>query len=757
MENLKPLKKNILAVNNRQHINKAKKPRGALAFRGSIIGGFVNKEQSIKNKNYRDLIISIAVFLSLVVLLLAVTFYTSHLLERSTALTNETNRLTSAAQEVIKDLFDLKDSYGEDMRSPHIQTVLERLESNSKLIDERLPVLRSGGVVPTQAGDVRLTGASSALATQNLDIIESQWQLLNPRIQNYLKDAQNIEVDSYDALFLAATQARTSSLNMVDAFQNLVTETTIGASRQATTIRAIQIVGVAAVLLYFLIFIFFIVRRLRSVDAQVVAAQRETQEIMETVNTGLFLLDKDLKVGNQYSAALEGIMGTNRLAGEKLSTILRNRISDSDLQTAEEFVDQLYNPRVKAKLVDSLNPLNKIMLHDGTGADENRYLDFRFSRVYEDKEIARILVSVNDVTDVVRLEHRLEKERAQNDRQIEMLTTILNVSPRTINEFIAGTHMRIEKMNDILKNPGSSQFELEGKLKAIYREMHSLKGESSALKLHSFTKIASEAEDKLHALQNQGKLSGNDFLPLIVHLDELLNLANTIQDLGERINASQAASAAGMQTQDATSQAATAPTPASKAEPLDAKAEFGEYLVQFAADIAERQGKRIEVDISRMAGVRIPKDLSVPVKEVCIQLLRNAIVHGIADSQTRVQSGKEPVGKITIYFAENAGANHDHFLFAVEDDGQGIDYEAIRERLINSGKYSADKVLQFNQTQLLNTLFSSGFSTKDEADEDGGRGVGLDIVKERVKEYGGKINVQTEKGKFSRFVIKLPM
>ena len=148
------------------------------------------------------------------------------------------------------------------------------------------------------------------------------------------------------------------------------------------------------------------------------------------------------------------------------------------------------------------------------------------------------MVNVNDVSDAVYLEQRLEKERSQNDMQIEMFTTILNVNPKIINEFIDNTQMHIEKMNNILKNPGSSQYELEGKLKAIYREMHSLKGEASALKLHSFTKIASDAEDKLHALQNQGQLSGNDFLPLAVHLDDLLSLSNTIATLGERINRS---------------------------------------------------------------------------------------------------------------------------------------------------------------------------------------------------------------------------
>lgn len=740
---------------------------------------------SMGSKRYQSLILSIVAFLSLIALLLVFTFYTSSLLERNAALMNETNRMSNAAQAVIKDLFDLENSYGEDMRSPHMQTVLARLKQNSQLISEGLPIMRNGGEIQTEIGSERLSALNSQLAIQNLDIAEQQWGLLNPKIQAYLADADNVEVDSSDALLQAATQAKTSSLNINDSLNNLVIDTTASTNRQAATIRLIQIIGVAVIFAYFLIFVFFFVRRLREADEQTLVAQRETQEIMQTVNTGLFLLDKDLKVGNQYSAALENIIGTNRLAGESLSTILRNRISDSDLQTAEEFVEQLYNPRVKEKLVNSLNPLHKVMLHDGQGAGENRYLDFSFSRVYEDKEIARILVNVNDVSDAVRLEQRLEKERAQNDRQIEMLTTILNVSPRVIDEFITGTYARIEKMNDILKNPGSSQFELEGKLKAIYREMHSLKGESSALKLHSFTKIASEAEDKLHALQNQGKLSGNDFLPLTVQLDELLNLSNTIKGLGERINATQlqaATNAAAINSsfvgggaqalaEDGNAVAAVGVDDvtdvaigtdevlevAEQVQMLDAKAELGDYLVQFGADIAGRQGKNIEVDVSQMAGVHIPKAIAAPVKEVCVQLLRNAIVHGIADSQTRISNGKHPVGKIKISFAENAGVNHDHFMFIVEDDGQGIDYDAIREKLINSGKYPADKVMQFSQAQLLNTIFSSGFSTKAVADEDGGRGVGLDVVKDRVREYGGKINVQSEKGKFSRFIIKLPM
>ena len=495
---------------------------------------------NIDNKRYQGLIISIALFLSLIGALLAFTFYTSSLLERNTALIDQTNKVANSAQAVIKDLFDLDASYGEDTNSPHIQRVLERLEKNTASITSSIAAIEQGGTITDTEGRSYTLPKIDSDAQANITAANEQWKALEPKIQTYLKDADNIMVPSADALTQAVEQAKTSSLLMNDSLDNLTDDVFNSAESEASTIRLIQAIGVFAIFAYFLIFVFFFVRRLRETDAEALAARRETQEIMETVNTGLFLLDKDLRIGQQHSRALNDIIGADRLAGENFTNVLRGRISDKDLKTTQQFIEQLYNPRVKEKLVDSLNPLHKVMLHNTSGNKglNDRFLDFKFSRVYDDKNIARILVNVNDVSDAVYLEQRLEKERTENDMQIEMLTTILNVNPKIINEFIANTQTHIEKMNNILKNPGSSQYELEGKLKAIYREMHSLKGEASALKLHSFTKIASDAEDKLHALQNQGQLSGNDFLPLAVHLDDLLSLSNTIATLGERINRS---------------------------------------------------------------------------------------------------------------------------------------------------------------------------------------------------------------------------
>ena len=724
-----------------------------------------------ENKRYRSLIISIALFLSLIGALLAFTFYTSSLLERNTVLIDRTNQVANSAQAVIKDLFDLDSSYGEDTNSPHIQRVLERLEQNTALITSSITAIEQGGEITDVDGKSYNLPKINNNSQTNVAAANEQWLLLEPKIQNYLKDADNIMVDSSDELIQAVEQAKTSSLLINDSLDQLTNEVFINAERQANTIRLIQILGVAAIFAYFLIFVFFFVRRLRDTDAEALAARRETQEIMETVNTGLFLLDKDLNIGQQHSRALNGIIGEDRLAGENFADVLRGRISDKDLKTTRQFIEQLYNPRVKEKLVDSLNPLHKVMLHNASGEESttSRFLDFKFSRVYEDKDIARILVNVNDVSDAVYLEQRLEKERSQNDMQIEMLTTILNVNPKIINEFINNTKVHIDKMNNILKNPGSSQFELEGKLNAIYREMHSLKGEASALKLHSFTKIASDAEDKLDALQNQGKLSGNNFLPLAVHLDDLLSLSNTIETLGERIN--QAAPKAPSSANSVAS-IKTAPQPSIvQAQVADVATtsinfdggnevdlsdesddEYLSYYQDFAKDIAVRQGKQVQLNGHNLAHINIPERLKQPIKEISIQLLRNAVVHGIESPEARQSAGKSVIGSIDLEMQRD----NQNLIIALQDDGQGIDYEGIRHKLIADGRFGAEEANQMTHGDLLKTLFASGFSTKEQADEDGGRGVGLDVIKALVKEHNGKLNVNTELGKMTRFVITLP-
>ena len=300
------------------------------------------------NSRYRGLILSIAAFLALIGVLLAFTFYTSSVLERNTTLVNISNKTANNAQAIIKDLFDLRSSVGEHINSPHQKRVRERLEDNTQDIDRLLISMREGSEYNDEAGNsYKIPDITTASEVAALEEAQQDWNKLKPLITAYLKGASDIRVDSSDELALAYEQAKTSSLRMNDALDKLTSEVYKETESQANTIRLIQILGVAAIFAYFLIFVFFFVRRLRDTDAEALAARRETQEIMETVNTGLFLLDKDLNIGQQHSRALNGIIGEDRLSGENFADVLRGRISDKDLKTTRQFIEQLYNHVLK--------------------------------------------------------------------------------------------------------------------------------------------------------------------------------------------------------------------------------------------------------------------------------------------------------------------------------------------------------------------------------------------------------------------------
>lgn len=710
------------------------------------------------NKKYRGILAIVSAFFALMIIVSLLTTYYTNKIEAAITESGLIKQQQLLQSEIAANILDV-DLYLQNALAQKASVdntiavadlpqealnLLDGIETKKRILTEIVAASDLDGdtVVLEDGSKVTIDGFQSQYLHDYVKNIDTLWVPYKGLVETFLKDKKSGQLSKENSEYLVA-YARAYTPKLSFDIKNLDNGIAFFIKQQSNKILAVQTIGSIIGFILLLMLIFGALRQLVGNDRLLDAARRETTEIMTTVNTGLFLLGKDLTIGNQYSNALEGIMGTKRLAGENLTTVLRSRISDKDLDTTRQFVEQLYNPRVKENLINDLNPLHKIMFRDEQSS-QNRYLDFKFSRVYEGKDIIRILVNVNDVSEAVLLEQRLEKERAQNDLQIEMLTTILNVHPRVIKEFINNTLARINKINDVLKNPGSSQFELEGKLNAIYREMHSLKGEASALKLHNFTKIASESEDKMQALQNKGQLVGTDFLPLAVHLDELLTLANTISKLGERINSNSGA----VKEQ----QAPIAPVLNSQNE-VPSASTYSDFYKSFAKEIASRQHKQVHVDVDESQFDQVPAYLSSIVKEMSIQLLRNAIVHGIESSEQRTAHGKNTLGLINMSVIKE-GQN---LVLTVKDDGKGIDYTAIRLQLVAKGLYTAEQARDMSEAQLLQQLFTSGFSTKFEVDEDGGRGVGLDIIKERLTEFKGQIDVKSKLNQGTQFVITLPL
>ena len=692
---------------------------------------------------YRGLIQSILLFLLLVIAVLGFNIYTIYLVERNNTQVAAAQQLRGLSQTIARDLYDLKLSQSEDIRSPHIQHTLNQLNTNQSLFNQILQVFESGGEFENNLGHTVHIQALPESQTESLQSIKNQWSILNQKLDKYLAVANNIDASPL-VLDQVVDSTQGSSVSIYNHTNQVVNSLSNASSRQATYLRYLQITAISLAVIYFVVFMFYFVRRLTNADAQANEARRETGEILDTVKTGLFLLDQDLNLGQQYSKELESIIGHRDIGGKNFSEILQTMISNEDMETTQGFIKQLYNPKVKERLIADLNPLARIetSVDDLSGYQRTRFLDFKFSRVYSGKDIIRVLVNVSDVTDTVKLEQRLLQEREHNDLQIDMLTTILNTDASLISDFITTVHKHTQSINAILKGSGTSQSELQQKLQKIFREAHNLKGISSSLGLYAFANVSTTLEDRVTSLQRESSLSGDDFLPLAVSLDELIKLTQIIDQLNKRI--SQNSNNANVGDID---------TPNTVAPTAAPRLAFTQSLQQFAQELAKRQFKQIKLITQSLEESTSAPNLDEAIRDIAIQVLRNAVVHGIESPSVRLTRQKDEIGHIQIKLNQE----DNQVQLTIEDDGQGINYEAIRQKAISTGQYSEKEMATWENRKLLGLLFTPGFSTYGQTDEDAGRGVGLDLVKDRVQKLGGKISIHSQPGQFTRFSFTFPL
>lgn len=169
-------------------------------------------------------------------------------------------------------------------------------------------------------------------------------------------------------------------------------------------------------------------------------------------------------------------------------------------------------------------------------------------------------------------------------------------------------------------------------------------------------------------------------------------------------------------------------------------------------DIAKLQSKKIKFEVFG-AETRVDKKILEEMKDPLIHLLRNAIDHGIELPGERELAGKSPEGQIAIR-ASYAG---NMVQIEISDDGKGIDTERILQIAIKKGYVKQDQISEVSKTDLIGLIFHSGFSTAKIITDLSGRGVGLDVVKSNIEKIKGTIETESEKGKGSKFIIKIPL
>ena len=607
-----------------------------------------------------------------------------------------------------------------------------------------------GSLPDLQGFDRRLQAVSTAVPKDAGQPTPAQLQSLGERVQQLARPhsevpaiatAADAVVKAFPAARAGWTSSQPEAREHVQTFHAAI-DAALAASDQALqqrikTLRWFQWSALAAGVVLLAGLVLHLFRNFGTEERAVAVAQQETQHILSTVTEGLFLLDKNLVIGAEFSSVTTHILRRCDLGGLKLELLLKEMVPNRTLTLALDFVKLLWSDHVEPELVDDINPLGEVEVHlpDANGQFDTRYLKFGFKRVTAGNG-GEILVSVTDISDAVKLRRDLEKAQAESEAQMDLLMSILHVDATQLQGFLSDSVVSLNNINAMLRVPADRHQEFRAKVDGTFRAVHSIKSDAAALGLASIESKAHAFEEDLVELRENQDLSGRELLGLPIKLDELMTHFHAIEALVGRLTSLRSAFASeATQRIDAF-------------RPEDA---IATQLKQVAAKVGSDLGRQVDLQCAGLD--HLPAANRSQLKDVLVQLVRNAVVHGIEASEERQQQSKPAAGNVLVRCMARAGGG---WRISVEDDGRGISASHIRVAAVKRGLMSLDQATKLSGPELLELLFKPGFSTHTKADEHAGRGVGLDVVKSTVASLGGSVRLSGRRGEGTRFIIELP-
>ncbi|MEZ4501170.1 MAG: chemotaxis protein CheA [Dehalococcoidia bacterium] len=169
-------------------------------------------------------------------------------------------------------------------------------------------------------------------------------------------------------------------------------------------------------------------------------------------------------------------------------------------------------------------------------------------------------------------------------------------------------------------------------------------------------------------------------------------------------------------------------------------------------DLARSMGKPVSFVVEG-EGTEIDRSVIEEIKDPLVHLIRNAVDHGIESPEDRKAAGKPETATVRLAALHGQG----QILITLTDDGQGIDATKIREAAINKGVVTAEAAARLSDQEAVELIFAPGFSTAKQTTEVSGRGVGMDIVRSKIEELSGSVEVSTRPGEGTTFLLRLPL
>lgn len=498
-----------------------------------------------------------------------------------------------------------------------------------------------------------------------------------------------------------------------------------------------------------------------SIQSAILSESKKVKILIDSMQQGLFSVISDGTIVEPISNYTKKILGADVVGKNFIEVIYQQ------LATKTEKVDAIKSAMFTVFGEDELqwdlmseNFPSKIGYvtpsKDGSISDE-KILRIKPSAVWDkDENLEKILFVVDDITNLEALENQVKQHKTQSI----LLSDILHTNKEDLGIFLT------EGRNTVATWTSSIQDFSEAIKASIMRSMHTLKGVARLYKLSHLSEQIHHAETKLAAVQASATFDAQ--LEMQIAVEEIQKISSVIQDyntLFKKIYLVHGSNnSSGTMNEEAFIKLESAIEEISLLIPpqqlnqikwatrrlqfksLSSSVRRYENMIQ---DICAQLNKKASFIID---GEAFATDERLKTLNECfIHLIRNSIDHGLEDPVHRLNIGKPEEGTIRIEFSETSSTT----TIKISDDGRGIDPAAMAQIAVRKGIITETEANSYTEEQKLDLIFRTGFTSKVQATDVSGRGIGMDVVKTNIQLLGGQIQITTDVGKGTVFIIKL--
>jgi two-component system chemotaxis sensor kinase CheA len=465
-------------------------------------------------------------------------------------------------------------------------------------------------------------------------------------------------------------------------------------------------------------------------DMTYLAERDEIAAMKDSLRIGIFFMDNNFIIQDHYSRYLEELLSQKNLFGRFFPDIIADSVSTNELSSIKDYFRMVLEQTYDQDMLEDINPLNELHYVNNDTSD-TKVFQCTFTIVERGRGEVFLLVTIYDITARVELQKRLEEEEGKRQEEMQAIFELIQVDPDVFSDFMDDMEHEFGTIDKTLRNDAISPHEV---LVKVYQSVHAVKSNAVILGLNIFGNKVHNLESKIKKLrEKEGEVSFNEMLTLIMDIEIISKEREGFKEVISKLKTYAGGSGESGEKKNVKLLVDSLATAISK-----------------ASEEIENQAKLVATDIDAHAIEIGPRRV---IKEILTQLVRNSVVHGIEAPDERVKKGKNETGtvKLSIKMAENGKQIHIRY----SDDGKGLDYKKIAKKAISRKIIKKEEAE--NENMLLKAIFAPGFSTADVEGVHGGRGIGLNLVRDRIKEVNGTIRLRSEIDKGIVFQIVIPV